>query len=117
MLPGIIPSFLITNAPKDRNDMVGGAIQLWQPRSRAGPRVDEDKQHYDIFVQAAWNISQHIWSKADEKSIGRNNFQCLNFHTTMAHLRILSLTRLPKRASLLCFKIQGQSITCAHGTT
>ena len=52
--PGIIPSFLIAKAPKDRNDIVESAIQLWQSRSRAGPQVDDDKQHYDLFVQAAW---------------------------------------------------------------
>ena len=65
--PGIIPSFLIAKALEDRTDVVESAIQLWQSRSTAGPKVDEEKQHYDLFVQAAWDISQHRWSKAEER--------------------------------------------------
>ena len=99
--PGIIPSFFIAKVMADRNDVVESAVELWQSsRASSAPKgVDEEKQHYDLFVRAAQKISQHRWSKAEENSIGRNNFHWMNYHTMMMHLNILSLRKLPNDKS------------------
>lgn len=97
--PGIIPSFFMAKASADRNDVVESAVELWQSRSLRASRAGSPKQHYFLFVRAARKISQRRWSKAEERSIGRNNFHWMNYHTMMLRLNILSTTRLPHDTS------------------
>ena len=93
--PGIIPAFFLAKVAADRKKVVDSAIELWRARKNVG----EEKQHYDLFVRASRKISQRTWSKAEEQSIGRNNFHWMNYHTLMTHLNILSLRRLPNDKS------------------
>ena len=91
--PGIIPAFLIAKVAADRCDVVASANEVRQKTkgSCAKSRADQEKLHYTLFVLAARKISKHRWSKAEEKSIGKNNFHWMNYHTMLQHLRIRSL--------------------------
>lgn len=93
--PGIIPSFLIAKVEVDRVDVVRSADEVWKEteESCAKWRENEERIHYKLLVLGAQKISRHRWSKAEERSIGRNNFHWMNYHTMLVHLDILSTTK------------------------
>ena len=89
-VPGVIPTFFISKYFRDRADVLDCVDEVWKQECiRKRKRKDTDIL-YDVLCRSARRISKHMWSDAWRRSVGRNNYHWMNFHTMLMRLTILT---------------------------